>query len=143
MDYISILGKKVNEALTNSSEYSIKYNDLGADENIEPTWIVKAKDGRYEMILSIDKMIRTIFIFPIQDKLDGFDFEASKGRSFIIERMGTPSKSGQEMLLPILGTKGGFDRYDYNDYSIHFEYTLGQQRIEKITLMLPEVIRDL
>ncbi|MFZ6012491.1 MAG: hypothetical protein ACOYXT_19265 [Bacteroidota bacterium] len=143
MDYISILGKRVNDVLINNSEYSIEYNDLGADENIEPTWIVKAKDGRYEMMLSIDKTIKTIFIFPVQDKLDGFDFEASRGRTFIIEKWGPPSKSGQEMVLPILGRKGGFDRYDYGDYSIHFEYTLGEQRIKKITLMLPDVLRDM
>ena len=143
MDYISILGKKVIDVLTEISEYSIEYNDIGVDENIEPTWTVKAKDGKYEMILSIDKTIRTIFIFPIQGILDGFDFDASRGRTFIIERLGTPSKSGQEMLLPILGRKGGFDRYDYDAYSIHFEYTLGQQSIEKITLMLPQVLPDI
>jgi hypothetical protein len=47
------------------------------------------------------------------------------------------------MLLPILGRTGGFDRYDYDAYSIHFEYKLGQQSIEKITLMLPQVLPDI
>ena len=143
VDYVSILGKSITDVPIDKSEYSVDYNDLGVDENIEPTWVVKAKDGRYEMIASIDKTIRTIFIFPIQGKLDGFEFDALRGRTFILDKMGAPSKSGPEMVLPILGKKGGFDRYDFDDYSIHFEYTPGQQGIEKITLMLPTVIKDL
>jgi hypothetical protein len=143
VDYILILGKKITDVSIDHSEYSLLYNDLGADKNIDPTWIAKAKDGRYEMKLSVDKVIKTIFIYPIHDKLDGFDFNARTGRTFIIERMGIPSKSGQEMELPILGRRGGFDRYDYSNYSIHFEYVVGRQDIKMITLMLAEVAHDL
>lgn len=143
LDYISILGKLITEVSIDNSDYVLEYNDRGVDENIEPTWIVKAKDSRYEMILSIDKVIKTIFIFPVEGKLDGFDFDSRRGRGFILERFGIPSRSGQEMDFPILGRKGGFDRYDNDNYSIHFEYTLGRQGIEMITIMLPEFVRDL
>ncbi len=49
--------------------------------------------------------------------------------------MGTPSKSGKAVNIPILGEHFGFDRYD-DETLYHFEYgNLAQTCIKKIPLM--------
>lgn len=143
IDYISILGKNIYEISLDGSEYSLTYNDSDLNEGIEPGWIARANDERFEMMLSPDKTIRTIFLYPIQARFDALDLSAEIGREYVLEKFGAPSKSGEEMDFSVLGKTGGFDRYDYESYSIHFEYLTRQNGLKMLTLMTPDVVKDL
>gem|GEM_PF-3021480 len=53
---------------------------------------------------------------------------------------GAPSKSREEQWLEFLGNKGASDLYTRTDFSIHFEYCLGSDRVKMITLMAPSAV---
>src|SRR5688572_27197956 len=81
--------------------------------------------------------ISTIFLYS--DQLNGFDESLldapfSLNRQQAMERFGSPSKSGGKISDPILGEYGPWDRFAQPGYTLHFQYRLDADCIEKITL---------
>ena len=61
-------------------------------------------------------------------------------RDEVLERFGSPSKSGKAMSDPILGKYGPWDRFKGPEYTVHVQYKVDSDSIEKITLMRNDVV---
>src|SRR6266404_2189171 len=90
-----------------------------------------------------DDNLSTIFLYS--DEFNGFDesiLEApfSLTRQQVMERLGSPSKSGGKMSDPILGEYGAWDRFVRPGHTIHVEYRADADRIKKITLIRADVV---
>jgi hypothetical protein len=65
----------------------------------------------------------------------------SLGRKEILERYGSPSKSGAVADIPVLGELGAWDRFDLGTATVHIQYRLDRDEIEMVTLMSPDPAR--
>jgi hypothetical protein len=61
-------------------------------------------------------------------------------RDEVLARFGLPSKSGKGFTDPILGDFGPWDRFQGPGYTVHFQYKVASDSIEKITLMRNDVV---
>ena len=89
-----------------------------------------------------DEKIRTIFLHPRElqrSDVKLIDIPLSFHRRDVLERLGTPSKSGAPRTLKILGPYGAWDRYDRPDCALHIQYRVDADHIEMITLMRHDV----
>jgi hypothetical protein len=60
-------------------------------------------------------------------------------RDDVVRALGSPSRSANPGVVPILGPHGGWDRYDRKSYSIHFGYSTSTRMLELVTIMAPDV----
>ncbi|REJ86594.1 MAG: hypothetical protein DWQ35_23095 [Planctomycetota bacterium] len=60
-------------------------------------------------------------------------------RDEVLSRFGSPSKSGEGFSDPVLGDFGAWDRFQGSDYTVHFQYRVESDGIERITLMRNDV----
>ena len=138
MEFKNLIGQKLEEAILDSTTYTIENNEfeLELEEGFSEEWHVKSNDSSYQMILDSNRVIQTIFLFANQDNIFPIrEFHKYMGRKEIRKIMGVPSKSADVQELPILGMSFGFDRYD-KEIVYHFEYeNEDQSQIKKITLM--------
>ncbi len=87
-----------------------------------------------EVICDDDERIRTIFLHRGGgEALSEVPFSLT--RREVLERFGTPSKSGEAARIPALGDRGAWDRFALPVGSIHVQYRLDRDEIEMITLM--------
>jgi hypothetical protein len=85
-----------------------------------------------------DEKIGTIFLRADKhDKQDGNLFEVPFvwTRGQVLTHFGPPSKSGPKVVDPILGDYGAWDRFSFQDYSVHIEYRTDRDEIRRVTLM--------
>ena len=96
-----------------------------------------------DFICDGDDRVRTIFLYSDDHRCVGkgpVDLPFSLTRQEVIERLGSPSKSGGLVNDPILGDFGGWDRFSRLSSSIHVEYSADSDRINKITFMRADVV---
>jgi hypothetical protein len=60
-------------------------------------------------------------------------------RDDVVRALGSPSRSANPGVVPILGPHGGWDRYDRESYSIHFGYSASTRMLELVTIMAPDI----
>ncbi len=141
MDFENYIGQNFKEVSNEIDSYIIENNDfeLELNEGLEERYFVKSESGSFKMILDKNRNIQTIFLFPLEDSfflMKGYNVDM--GRTGVRNKLGNPDKVGEPFVSPILGSTGGFDRYDRN-VVYHFEYEDAEQkRIKKITLMSKE-----
>jgi hypothetical protein len=90
-----------------------------------------------------NEIINTIFLHSDNDRCfnEGLlDVPFSLNREQVIDRLGSPSKSGDRITHPILGEFGAWDRFARPDYSIHIEYKVNVDLVKRITLMRADVV---
>ena len=141
MQFLTILGKPIDQVPIPENEYEMEYDDKDVEEGIEPSWVITAKDGSYEMHLYQNKVINTIFLFPKHNTFPVFGYSTATTQQEIQQTRGIPSRSEGERMIRGLGRYGAFDRYDTKELCIHFQYRVGEPKLERITLMLPGVVR--
>lgn len=96
-------------------------------------------DRGLAVVCNDHNVIQTIFV---HSTFEGglADLPSSLCRRQIIERLGTPSKSGEARNSPILGSYGPWDRFDHPAYSLHVQYGLEIDQIVKVTLMRSDIV---
>lgn len=97
-------------------------------------------EGRgVEVICDETERIRTIFLHRGDgEALSEVPFSLS--RREVLERYGSPSKSGAAVRLPVLGDRGAWDRFALPAGTIHFQYRLDRDEIEMITLIRRDAV---
>ncbi len=88
-----------------------------------------------------DDKVNTIFLYS--DEYFGFDESVlpfTSSRRQVMQRLGSPSKSGGKISDPILGEFGAWDRFTKSEHTIHVEYQLNTDRIRKFTLIRANVV---
>jgi len=87
--------------------------------------------------------VRSIFLYADDSRcfMESIqDLPFTSRRREVIARLGFPSKSGDKIIDPVLGEYGAWDRFEGPGYSIHVEYRLNADRINKVTLMRADVV---
>lgn len=142
MEFEKLIGRNFEQIKSALQPYTIENNDfqLELEEGFDEKFYVNSADNSFEMILTDDKVIQTIFIYPMKNGEFSFqDYRVNMGRTEIRTRFGSPDRQGEPMSNPLIGSSGGFDRFD-REISYHFEYANDDQtQLKKITLMSLEV----
>jgi hypothetical protein len=86
--------------------------------------------------------VNTIFIYANGDRrfadgVEDFPFDLSRGE--VLSRLGSPEKSGERHVDPILGEYGPWDRFVRSGYVIHVQYHFSDDQVCMITLMRDDV----
>jgi hypothetical protein len=68
------------------------------------------------------------------------DLSFSDSRSEVRKKLGVPSASGGGIDVPMFGKAPNWDRYDRDSYSLHLQYSPGEDAIAVVTLMRADVV---
>ncbi|TMO01314.1 hypothetical protein [Pseudoalteromonas sp. S558] len=117
------------------NDYSLQF------EHDDDEYYISFTDIGLEIIADDDKRINTVFISSLSKGaikeyspiIKGVNFRSS--RAEVRNVMGIPTKSGNPLADTILEPTAGYDRYDNEQYAIHFEYNSENSTISLITLM--------
>jgi hypothetical protein len=63
-------------------------------------------------------------------------------RKEVLAYIGIPSESGEQFSDPILGEFGAWDRFEMPDHTLHIQYKANSGDIDKVTLMLNDVVPE-
>lgn len=139
----SYLGKPVSVLLSDPP-----FNDWAYEKSIdtdleEPIIDYVFPQNGLDLLCDEDFKVSTIFLYSDEDRRfneDILDIPFSLTRQQVIEKLGSPIKSGEGVNDPILGKYGAWDRFQKSEYSIHVEYRVDSDLIKKITLMRADVV---
>ncbi len=135
---LSILGKHLNDAEVQNFLSSV--GDKPEIMSYDITYYIYKKKGM-NLVFDENLLLSSIQLYP--QGVDGYDEytgEAPHGVTFYTPRaevrtkLGIPTASGGGEVLPLLGMTKNWDRYDYDTYTLHFEYQVGEESITLITL---------
>jgi hypothetical protein len=139
MTVFSLLKLTVKELVAWRSDLVV--HDDPSEIQVPDTYAyVTDPDGEFEIVCNGNGVVDTVFIFRQSLLLDGM-IGFGKSRSEILEQLGVPNASGAEKVVKYLGEQGAWDRFDYAEWSIHLQFMFGSDRLEKLTVMTPEIAR--
>ncbi|MEZ5938270.1 MAG: hypothetical protein R3C52_08615 [Hyphomonadaceae bacterium] len=101
-----------------------------------------AQDG-VDVVCDDGDNVAGIILFGDESRCykDGLqDVSFSFGRGEVLKRLGRPAKSGGVLNDPVLGKLGPWDRFAKDRYSIHVQYGVDSDRVERITLMRADFV---
>ena len=87
-----------------------------------------------------DERIQSIFLNAGNLGYFELDLPSQSGRQDVLTGLGVPSCSGEPQRVQYLGDYGAWDRFDYENHSVHISYELHADRICMVTLMLSDVV---
>jgi hypothetical protein len=117
------------------------------DEGLPSEYVFSLPQGGIELHCDSQRFIKTIFLYSgVHGEFarypcvisDGFSFESSPSEIHV--RLGKPTRSAPAQRLFALGERWPWDRYDYETYSIHFEYTPDASSVALLTIMTSDVV---
>jgi hypothetical protein len=132
MNFSEVLGKSINDLAALLEDYTLDFSEGNIDDGIEPTWILESKDGSIEIFAYNDQRINSVFLRPSHGLFHFFDFSTATTRQQVREKMGRPTHSSNEKNIKTLNEQGNLDSYHTNSYSIQFNYTPGEPKLESI-----------
>lgn len=99
--------------------------------------------------LIVKKRISTIFLYA--DGVDGYQgyrgdlgkLRINSSKQMVRFLFGQPSVVREDIGLEVLGTPLIHDRYDYAEYSYHFQYDHSGKRLELLTIMSADSVQRL
>ena len=137
---VDLLGKSATDVLPTAPFCNWSF-ERSVDENLdEPLVYFEFADQGIDFTCRDVERISTIFFRATGEAAKVFELPTSLTRDEIRDQFGTPSASGEGMVDPVLGTYGPYDRYDYPEYSAHFEFFRDQDKIKLITFMTQSVV---
>ena len=101
-------------------------------------WTVRANDGSFEMILSQNRTIETIFLFPDHNADLPLGLLAHFEQADVHGLLGEAARSSPEKVSPLFGPMAAWDRYDIDLCRVHIEYRLDEPGLKLVTLMTLE-----
>jgi len=127
---------------------SFPFNEWPVEKTIEDDLdepVIQYVFNGHGLELRCDRDDTISVIFLHSKEYGGFseslsELSYSLNRKQVLERLGTPSKSGKQISDPILGDCGAWDRFILDDSVIHIEYKIDTDAINKITLMRSDVV---
>ena len=141
--------QEIDKPILSKFNFLFKTSEDDLDEGVETEHWYADKEKGIEIRCDKLFLINVIFLhsgrktgedfLPYCDELAGnLSFEDSKRK--VLNVLGEPSVSKEPFHSRFSGDYGGFDRYDFAAWSIHFEYSFGDGRIDLITIMSPDTI---
>jgi hypothetical protein len=119
----------------------IELREPDLEEGEVPRIFLSCPTGGY-LLLHTAGRINTLFVFLVPtDEYEAFSSELIAGltrsstRTDVRRTFGLPALSGEAQVVPMLGRKGAWDRYNQASLCVHFEYTEPEERVRQITVM--------
>jgi len=140
MDPLALLGKNfddVKDSLTHSGVLEA-YENL--EEGEEQEYYVSAPDNSWEFLLEKGNSIKTIFLYLDNGSVGFGGVSTNTTRDELISIFGKPSRQGEIQEFPDLGLKGAWERYDFENYSLHIEHDPHSDHISMLTIMVPSAV---
>ena len=139
----SYLGKPASAMLADAAFKHWPVEKSFEDDLEEP--IIQYVFPQHGLELRCDGDDKVSTIFLCADEFGGFDESLldvpfSSNRQQVLERLGSPSKSGGKLSDPVLGEYGAWDRFARFGHEIHVEYKVDADRIKMITLIRADVV---
>lgn len=133
------LGRHIGELL--KSEPFSGWHAVRSVEN-EPKPEVRYKFDEHGVEILCDEFdwIMTVFLRRGGDGESLVDVTFGMPRSQVLERFGTPEKSGGPVRLPGIGDRGPWDRFALSEGALHIQYSTVRDEIDLVTLMRPDVV---
>lgn len=142
MQPANVLGKSLQKLreLLDISEAGERTDVDGCDEH----WVFR-KSGLAAKLTN--GHVTSVFLYS--DGYEGFaGFQGDTGgirldssKQVIRFKFGYPTRHREGQTAPVLGTVPNFDRYDYEDYSLHFQYDETGARMRMLTILRPDELR--
>jgi hypothetical protein len=139
MNAHSLLKLSRAELLTNWLDLVVEDEPETIQENDTRGYAIHP-DGEFEVVFDGNGFVDTVFVYRESSLLDGL-VRFSDSRQELLKQFGKPSLSGQERFDKALGLLGAWDRFDYDDWSLHFQYQPGSVHIKQVTVMTADVAR--
>jgi hypothetical protein len=134
------LGKNVS-SLLESRPFEQWPVERTVDSDADPPEIGYIFEGcGLQVSCDLDERVQSVFLEA--EEHDGFvlsEVPFGHNRDQVLERFGSPSKSGEGTSHSVLGDFGPWDRFPCPDYVVHVQYKVGAEGIEMITLMRSDV----
>jgi hypothetical protein len=135
------LGENVS-GLLESAPFKRWPVERALDNDSDPPVIGYTFEGcGLEISCDLDERVRSIFLEAQEH--DGFvlsEVPFGHNRDQVLKRFGSPSISGESVSHPVLGDFGPWDRFTGPHYTVHVQYRVSCEAIERITLMRNDVV---
>lgn len=133
------LGRPFDSLGLSPASYEEDFRSWHAEEGMAPDWTVELRDGSLQLLLNEERTVITVFVCSKAQIAESFGLlPAVSTVDDVVERLGTPTRSGPATEIPALGKKGPWLRYDTTERVMHVEFEPGGRGIHMVTLMLPE-----
>ena len=141
MTVFSLLGLAVEELVAWRPDL-IVHDDPSEIQVADTSAYVSHPDGEFEVVCNTQGLADTVFVFRQSSLLNGM-IGFGKSRKDILAQLGVPKASGEESIDKYLGAQGAWGRFDYSDWSVHFQYRFESDHLEKLTVMTREAAESL
>jgi len=133
----SLLGLTVEQMVAQRPEL-IVHDDPTEIQEPDTHAYATHPDGEFEVVFNSARVADTVFVYRQSSLLEGrISFSAS--RKDVLAQFGKPAASGDEKTVNFLGAQGAWDRFDYPEWSLHFQYVVGGDHLKLVTFMTREV----
>jgi hypothetical protein len=139
MRLVHYLGSHIGELL--KSEPFCGWHSVRSVENDPTTEIWYEFEGRgVEVICDAFDRIKTVFVRRGGDGESFVDVTFQMARSQVLERLGTPAKSGNAVRIHGIGDGGAWDRFVLPKAVLHIQYSTVSDEVDLVTLMRPDAV---
>jgi hypothetical protein len=135
------LGKHISSMLQ-SEPFKNWAVERSTEDDLDEQRIFYVFTGR-SLYVECDRDERVCTLFMRAEECEGFtlsEIPFALDRKQLLERLGSPSKSGASISDPVLGSQGAWDRFTRPHYVVHVQYQTERDAIYMITLMRPDVV---
>jgi len=107
------------------------------DMDVDPPSIDYEFPGHgFDVTCDLDERIRAVFLMPGEvygSAICEIPFNWDRGKLW--DAFGVPVKQGEESVSSILGPSGAWDRFSQHGFTVHIEYKVGSDRVNRITFI--------
>ena len=116
--------------------------DDHSDEGLPREYYLESKSSGVLIRYYDARLVKTVYLYSGEQEgfsqfpgalIEGLTFRSK--RNDVVRALGKPSRTAPALKVPILGSHGGWDRFDKVGYSIHFEYSARTNTVARITIM--------
>jgi hypothetical protein len=135
MEPLGILGKELKDVQAELGISVVEGIYSSLEEGEEQEYSVESKDGTWELLLSPNNRIKTIFLYLNRGHKGFAGITAKMSKEEIIALLGTPDFEGHPHTDPILGAYAGWEKYRRENHYLHVEHENQYSGVRMVTLM--------
>lgn len=135
MNIAKLLGQPISRLIGKEPFRHWEY-ERSVDMDVEKPSVDYEFIGKgFDVICGLDESIRTIFLSVGSiDEFEFFVIPFTSTRKQVRELLGSPSRHAEKSVSPILGASGAWDLFPQHGYTVHVEYKIDTDEVNRITL---------
>jgi hypothetical protein len=132
---IALIGKDFETVQAELGISAVEYRDVGLERSSAAEYSVSSQDGSWEIILSPQNIITTVFLFLEKGHEGVLGITADMCKKEITERLGEPQEYAAAQSIEGLGEYGAWEKYYMDAFQLHVQHKNGEFGVKQITLM--------